>query len=133
MNLWLDDIRPAPEGWLWVKTVDEAKQAMALHNVQCMSLDHDLGACDDCYRAVGIDPTREDKFDLWLERSQYMAMPNCSHVGRGYDFCLWMAETGNWPAERPVVHSANPVGAKAMRQTIERYFPEPESDESRTE
>lgn len=124
INLWLDDVRPAPEDWTWAKTVDEAKELMRLHNVQSMSLDHDLGACDDCYRAAGIDPTiGDEKFDLWLEKSQYQAMPHCTHFGTGYDFCLWMAEKGRWPAERPVVHSANPVGARAMRQTIERYFP----------
>ena len=26
VNLWLDDVRPAPEGWLWVKTAQEAKE-----------------------------------------------------------------------------------------------------------
>ncbi len=33
-----------------------------------------------------------------------------------------MAETGNWPEEKPQVHSMNPVGKQAMQQTIERYF-----------
>ncbi len=26
MKLWIDDIRPAPEGYLWVKSVNEAKR-----------------------------------------------------------------------------------------------------------
>ena len=25
IRIWLDDIRPAPEGWTWVKSVQEAK------------------------------------------------------------------------------------------------------------
>jgi hypothetical protein len=41
----------------------------------------------------------------------------------GYKLCLWMADNGKWPDEKPVVHSQNPVGAFAMRQIIERYFP----------
>src|SRR3972149_2433857 len=41
----------------------------------------------------------------------------------GYTLCLWMAETGNWPAKKPGIHSANPVGVANMRSVIERYFP----------
>ena len=25
MKLWIDDVRPAPEGYVWVKTVSKAK------------------------------------------------------------------------------------------------------------
>ena len=25
MKLWIDDVRPAPEGYVWCKTVNEAK------------------------------------------------------------------------------------------------------------
>ena len=28
MKLWLDDLRPAPEGYMWCKTVNEAKNAI---------------------------------------------------------------------------------------------------------
>jgi hypothetical protein len=34
-----------------------------------------------------------------------------------------MADNNKWPKEKPTVHSQNPVGAFAMRQIIERYFP----------
>jgi hypothetical protein len=124
VNLWLDDVRdPADyglDGWTWVKTVDEAKSALQLNNVQKLALDHDLGACADCMQVYN------GSADLWLEASGYQAMPNCSHFGTGYDLVLWMAEKGIWSKEKPTVHSANPVGAKAMRQTIDRYFPEAE-------
>ena len=118
MNLWLDDVRnPAlfgAIGFTWVKTVEEAKAALLTGEVQHASLDHDLGACDDC---MG-DRTAED----WLIQHGGMAMPNCTHFGTGYDLCLWMAETGNWPKEKPTVHSANPVGRERMRGVIDRYF-----------
>lgn len=42
MKLWLDDIRPAPEGWVWVKTIDEAKPYLE-QGVSHASLDNDLG------------------------------------------------------------------------------------------
>lgn len=124
VNLWLDDIRDPNDygaiGFVWVKTVDEAKALLSQGLVKRASLDHDLGACATCMD--GRDA--ED----WLIAHNYMAMPNCEHVGTGYDLCLWMAETGHWPAVPPNVHSANPVGAARMRGVIERYFPhEPEA------
>ena len=32
MKLWIDDCRPAPEGYKWVKTVSEAKGQAFPHN-----------------------------------------------------------------------------------------------------
>jgi hypothetical protein len=119
MNLWLDDVRDPLNhgaiGFVWVKTVDDAKAAILTGEVNRASLDHDLGACEGCMGGRTVDD--------WLIETNCMAMPNCSHFGTGYDLCLWMAETGHWPKERPTVHSANPVGAERMRGVIARYFP----------
>ena len=87
--LWLDDIRPAPRGFTHVKTIDEAKAILGTGRVAFASLDHDLGACDKCSK--GLTP------DEWLEKSNYASMPNCPHVGTGYDLVCWMEETGHWP------------------------------------
>lgn len=43
MNLWLDDERPAPEGWAWYLDIGLAKTALFAGLVDKMSLDHDLG------------------------------------------------------------------------------------------
>lgn len=43
MNLWLDDERPAPEGWTWVKDPIDAIGYLERGDVERMSLDHDLG------------------------------------------------------------------------------------------
>lgn len=43
MNLWVDDTRPAPEGWIWCQSVDAAKMLLRTKNVENVSLDHDLG------------------------------------------------------------------------------------------
>lgn len=50
-NLWVDDLRPAPHGWLWAKTSTEAIRLLSTHSIVEMSLDHDLGG-DDTSRAV---------------------------------------------------------------------------------
>lgn len=51
MKLWVDDLRPAPEGWLWVKGSAEAIDVLGREPIDVVSLDHDLGG-DDTTRAV---------------------------------------------------------------------------------
>lgn len=45
MKLWLDDLRPAPEGYLWCRSVNEAKKAIltATEPIEWIDCDHDLG------------------------------------------------------------------------------------------
>ena len=43
MKLWIDDLRPAPDGWRWVKTYESAISTIGEGNVIAVSLDHDLG------------------------------------------------------------------------------------------
>lgn len=53
MKLWVDDVRPAPEGYVWCKSVNDAK-AIILYNskygccLEVIDIDHDAGefACD---------------------------------------------------------------------------------------
>jgi hypothetical protein len=93
MNVWLDDIRPAPDGWLWAKTVREAKRLLHSSEPTCevedMSLDNDLGLNE----------------------------PEGRHL------VLWMCEHNIWPKGKIAVHSSNPVAAEYMRKMIERYGP----------
>ena len=114
VDLWLDDMRPAPIGWIWVKTVEEAKPYLLDIGVRMASLDHDLGACSDCLK--GRSP------EQWLEETNYTAMPHCDHFGTGYQLVCWMEETGNWPQQKPTVHSRNPAGRFKMQQAIEREW-----------
>lgn len=100
MKLYLDDIRSPPdETWTLVKTVEEAKALLLPGDVECASLDHDLGM-------VETSP------GIFSETEQ----PN------GMALCRWMAETGHWPKFKPAVHSANVVAAPVMRAFIERFW-----------
>jgi len=114
MFLWLDDIRPAPAGWVHVRTDAEARVYLEQGIVQLASLDHDLGACRACLGGG----TEDD----WLIKSAFQSMPNCPHFGTGYTLVCWMEETGHWPREKPRVHSANPVGRMKMQLAINRQF-----------
>ena len=58
INLWLDDERPAPEGWIAARTGAEALRYLEAGVVQDASLDHDLGKGLTGYDVV-----------CWMERT----------------------------------------------------------------
>lgn len=48
MKLWIDDVRPAPDGYAWAKSVLAAKELIKiseyLHNtIELIDIDHDAG------------------------------------------------------------------------------------------
>lgn len=89
MKVWLDDIRPAPEGWEHAKTSGEAIALLVHGNVTDISLDHDLGGGDTGYNVLS-----------WLEFEVSMN--------------IW-----RHPLPTFTIHSANPVGRKRMEAAIE--------------
>ena len=109
MKMWLDDIRPAPEGWVHVKSDFDARVYLAQGVVDIASLDHDLGRCDMC-----LSQTYASSFG--------QADDFCEHVGSGYSLVCWMEETGHWPKGKPNVHSANPVGRARMEMVINARY-----------
>ncbi|GLS27572.1 cyclic-phosphate processing receiver domain-containing protein [Marinibactrum halimedae] len=60
MKVYLDDLRPTPEGWMHVYWPDEAIDLLKTGNVEIISLDHDLGDDD---RGTGYDVV------LWIEEA----------------------------------------------------------------
>lgn len=125
MNLWLDDVRdPAVHGrlgWTWVKTAQEAIAAIQAQPFKSMSLDHDLGICDDCFGADTDEKVKLVRESL-IRNEGCVSYCACPHNGTGYDVVCWMEEHGRWPEQKPMVHSANPVGAARMRAVIERAY-----------
>lgn len=93
MKLWIDDVRPAPEGYIWCKSVDMAKSVIIWYSyrenetVELIDIDHDAGD----YACCGGDYIR--LLD-WLEETRR-----------------------NYPIR---IHSANPVGVANMRRIIQR-------------
>ena len=49
LKIWVDDVRPAPEGYIWLKSVNEVKKYLANPHILCnyeiklIDLDHDAG------------------------------------------------------------------------------------------
>ena len=94
IKLWHDDVRPAPEGWVWATNNTEAQMILQDRNVEECSLDHDLGAEGGDIFAAG---------------------PSLN--GSGYDLVRWMIENNLVPA-KVTIHSWNGVGARRMAQTL---------------
>jgi len=62
VKVWLDDRRPAPEGWVHVRTPEEAIELLRGGGVEEISLDHDLGLDVGARERTGYDVL------LWLEK-----------------------------------------------------------------
>lgn len=84
-RLWLDDVRPAPAGWLHARTAAEAIAILADRKVNVVSLDHDLGPPE---AGTGYDVA------CWIEQA--------AADGRLPVMPMWD------------VHSSNPVGRARM-------------------
>ena len=91
MKLWIDDVRPAPQGYIWAKSVKQAKLDILdreeLAPFEMLDLDHDAG-------------------DYAKDGGDYIRLLD------------WLEETGrNYPIR---IHSQNPVGVQNMRAIIRR-------------
>ena len=92
-KIWVDDVRPAPEGYVWLKSVNEVKKYLADPHTLCnyeislIDLDHDAGD----YAKDGGDYI---KILDWLEEI-------------GYDGYIH-------------IHSMNAVGKINMRNIIQK-------------
>ena len=97
MRLWVDDVRPAPEGYVWCKSVNEAK----------IEIQHIEGSI-----YIGENEVIE-LIDIDHDASVY--------VNDGGDYIKlldWLEETGrNYPIR---IHSMNVVGVSNMRRIIQR-------------
>ena len=89
LKVWLDDLRPAPEGWVRVLWPSEAIELLKTGAVAELSLDHDLG---DDSRGTGYDVL------VWLEEQVAL---------QGFE------------PPAIVIHSANVVGRQRMQQAID--------------
>ena len=93
MKIWLDDLRSAPDGFVWCRSVNEAKsvieEAERSSSVELIDCDHDLGD----YAQDG---------------------------GEGIKLLDWLAERGTF--YQIALHTMNPVGRENMRRMLQRYW-----------
>lgn len=88
MKVFLDDLRPAPDGWVRVFWPDEAIALLKTGKVTDISLDHDLG-----------DDQQGTGYDVLLSIEEAVA-------------------TDNFKVPRMIVHSANPAAKARMEAAV---------------
>lgn len=106
MKLWIDDVRPAPEGYVWCKSVGEAQgkiKYIEYFNKRYRIFTSDGIKEEDEIELIDID---HDAGDFACDGGDYIRLLD------------WLEETGrNYPIR---IHSANPVGVANMRRIIQR-------------
>lgn len=110
MRVWLDDLRPRPEGYTaWAKTAEYAIHLLKTGQVEFISLDHDL--CPQHYEAMRL----EGSYGVASSANLYQGLT-------GYDVALWIEEAvkdRRIPMPRWRVHTMNPCGRDRIRAAME--------------
>ena len=120
MKLWVDDVREAPEGYLWCKSVNEARECIIDHEetLKCLNKKYDRAIKGNLDRYIeqirsAIIFSTIDLIDIDHDAGEF--------VNDGGDYIKlldWLEETGrSYPIR---IHSQNPVGVENMRRIIER-------------
>lgn len=99
MKLWIDDVRPAPQGYIPCKTVNSAKKMIEIYG-SWVDSDNNIV---DCIELIDID---------------YDAGVYARFGGDYIELLNWLEETGR---DYPIhIHSMNVVGCMNMRRIIQR-------------
>lgn len=112
MKLWLDDLRPAPEGYVWVKTVEDA-----IYEIEHRKREFDL-----CWKYYILGYCDREQLERWLTAWTIEEISCDNDLGEhefeGYRLLDWLEATDyNFPIH---IHTANPVARERMRAIIER-------------
>lgn len=97
LKIWIDDLRPAPDGYIWCKSTNEALCLIVdnINDIEVIHLDHDMG---DTFGGDAIIILNE------LERKSHRDEKFAAAVKR----IIFK------------IHTANPVGAENMRRVIRK-------------
>ena len=114
-KIYLDDVRtPVDSTWVVVRNYDEfisKVQELGLGNIECISLDHDLG---------------DTAMQEWHKNVYYNYTLDYSNITEktGYDCAKWLVE--KWLDGETVVpvytHSANAIGSANIMGYINNYL-----------
>ena len=108
MRLWVDDVRPAPEGYIWCHSVYRAIKEIQIFEDK---IENALDEYD--FPPVELWNATIEVIDIDHDAGDY------AQYGGDYIKLLdWLEETGrNYPIR---IHSMNPVGVQNMRAIIQR-------------
>ena len=120
MKLWIDDVRPAPEGYVWCRSVNEAKQYISDKEHNALIYDNEVtyysrkGNSEEAFRFARLcDICTIELIDIDHDAGEY-----ASDGGHYIKLLEWLEETGrNYPIH---IHSDNQINLLWMREIIKR-------------
>ena len=107
MKLWIDDVRPAPEGYVWARSTNDAiiiiKTLSSFLDTVCYRVNEPETLANMWFDVIDIDHDAGD------------------YVEQGGDFIKVLDYMEEHHLKAPIrIHSANAVGVANMRRIIER-------------
>ena len=123
MKIWVDDVRPAPRGYAWCKSVNETKDWIEVVEGVIEELRSKLIVRYSYheerqqYRINKIQ-SQIEQMTITLIDIDHDAGDYANDGGDYIKLLDWLEETGrNYPIR---IHSMNPVGVQNMRAIIQR-------------
>lgn len=108
MKIWVDDMRPAPNGYVWCNSVNDAINTIKMREVRIKNI---------LQRYIPSE-TRMKDLSIEVIDIDYDAGDFANDGGDYIKLLDWLEETGrNYPIR---IHSMNPVGVENMRRIIRR-------------
>lgn len=131
MKIWIDDVRPAPEGYKWCKSVPHARITIETAEKAIQGAIETINSYKDNYESLRLyDKDNYERHILPIMKNRIkdnsIELIDIDHdageyakLGGDYIKLLdWLEETGrNYPIH---IHSMNPVGVENMRRIIQR-------------
>lgn len=107
MKLYIDDIRPAPEGWQQARTVTDAIRILSMFDVEEVSLDHDISYAVEVAGTQRPFPSPENFTAVAYFLKQRYLYPHSSQ--------------NSWNVPKVTIHSANPIGAQEIELILDDF------------
>ena len=108
MKIWIDDVRPAPNGYVWCNSVNDAINTIKLREARIKNI----------LQRYTPSETRMKDLSIQVIDIDHDAGDFASDGGDYIKLLDWLEETGrNYPIK---IHSQNPVGVQNMRAIIRR-------------
>ena len=108
MKIWIDDVRPAPNGYVWCNSVNDAINTIKLREARIKNI----------LQRYTPSETRMKDLSIQVIDIDHDAGDFASDGGDDSKLLDWLEETGrNYPIK---IHSQNPVGVQNMRAIIRR-------------
>lgn len=108
MKIWIDDVRPAPNGYVWCNSVNDAINTIKLREARIKNI----------LQRYTPSETRMKDLSIQVIDIDHDAGDYACYGGDYIKLLDWLEETGrNYPIR---IHSQNPVGVQNMRAIIRR-------------